>query len=252
MLHKLPIVLAVMVVFGCATDGPRQVAVREVDPGRNGPQPLAMKQFVHIANDGNLLVVGGPLGKSRSLTAKALFAEVERLGPKGLVLLYSLEADARPSVAARMTVKRIDALDFPKKQVDPPPGTSSPYGGGATILMAKAQAGDLEWVEDLLVRRVDVQAVDDDGKTALIYAAGAGRTLVVDRLIAQGARVDNADRDGSTALMFAAQSGHGQVTKSLIKAGARASVRGAHGMTALDFAARAGHRSVVATLRSAR
>ena len=238
---------------GCATEAPQKVQVREEDPGRGKPQPLAMKQFVHIANDGNLLVVGGPLGKSRSLTGKALFAELERLGPRGLVLLYSLEsAPEAASAAARHTLARLEELEFPKKLVAPPPGASSPYGGGATILMAKSQAGDREWVEDLLSRRVDVDAIDHDGKTALIYAAGAGQAEIVGRLIKAGAAVDRADGDGSTALMFAAQAGHTEVARALIAGGARASVRGAHGLTALDFATRAGHGAVAATLRTAR
>ncbi len=248
-----PALLLVVTAAGCASSTPDKVTVRELDPGRGKPQPLAMKQFVHIANDGNLLVVGGPLGKSRSLTARALFAELERLAPRGLALLYSLESPAaQASAAAKHTLARLEALDVPRREVTPPPGASSPYGGGATILMAKSQSGDLQWVEDLLSRSVEVDATDDAGQTALIYAAGAGRDKVAARLIKGGAKVDLADKDGSTALMFAAQAGHVQVAKTLLTAGARASVRGAHGLTALDFATRAGHSSIVATLRGAR
>lgn len=253
MLRNRTALLAVLLTWGCAGPPPKKVTVRTVDTGRDEPQPLAMKQFLHIADDGDLLVVGGPLGQSRSLTSKALFAELERLAPRGLALLYSLESSPdRASAAARHTLARLEQLEFPKRRVDPPPGASSPYGGGATILMAKSQAGDREWVEDLLVRGVAVDSLDDDGKSALIYAAGAGRTAVIERLIRAGAVVDRADADGSTALMFAAQAGHTDAARALIAAGAWVALRGAHGLTALDFATRGGHAAAAAALRSAR
>ena len=239
-------------LVACTSTTPQRVTVTEHDPGRGGPQPLSMRQFVHIADDGDLLVVGGPLGASRSLTSRALFAELERLGPRGLTLLYSVDTNpSSPSAAARHTLKRIEGLNLPKKQVEPPPGASSPYGGGATLLMAKAQSGDVEWIDDLLSRGVGADAVDNDGKTALVYAAGAGRLQAVARLLRARASVDRPDNDGSTALMFAAQAGHLQIANALIAAGAHASYRGSHGLTALDLAQRGGHSAVVAMLRAA-
>jgi len=239
-------------LLACATEPPPRVLIRTPPPAAPRAQPLGMKVFVHIGDDGTLLMVGGPGGRSHSMTSRELFSKVEGLASRGLVLLYSLDAPPQTaSAAARSTVARLEAMELTIKRVDAPLGGASPYGEGATILMAKSQAGDLPWIEDLLDRGVLLDEADDAGKSALTYAAGVGRVAVVTRLLRAGARVDHGDRDGSTALMYAAQGGHTQVVQALLDGGARPGRRGAHGLTALDFAQRFGHTATVAALRAA-
>lgn len=249
----LPIALALSASLGaCATEPPPRVIIHTPPPTAPRTQPLGMKVFVHIGDDGTLLMVGGPGGRSHSMTSRQLFAEIDRLAGRGLVLLYSLDSPPEAaSAAARSTLTRLETMKLTSKRVDTPVCGASPYGEGATILMAKSQAGDLPWIEDLLERGVSLDDSDDAGKNALTYAAGVGRAAVVARLLRAGARVDQGDQDGSTALMYAAQGGHTEVVQALLAGGARPGHRGAHGLTALDFAQRSGHTATAAALRAA-
>lgn len=63
-------------------------------------------------------------------------------------------------------------LDLVRKQIeDLPNGVVDVRSGGKTPLQVAAHQGHIEVVRELLLRRADVNASDNDGDTCLHYAA---------------------------------------------------------------------------------
>lgn len=67
-------------------------------------------------------------------------------------------------------------------------------------LLAATEAGDLEHMQTLLAKRVDIQAVNAQGWTPLHVAAAGGNVEVVGLLLAHGADVNAASNIGATPL----------------------------------------------------
>lgn len=109
---------------------------------------------------------------------------------------------------------------------------------GVTQLLEAAYGGDLAAVDQLLTRRVPVDASDEEGMTALHIAAMMGHVAILERLVAAGAGVDAVDlRERQTALMRATGAGHADAVESLIAAGADAEAASSEdGRTALIHA----------------
>lgn len=74
-----------------------------------------------------------------------------------------------------------------------------------------ASEGDLQEVQHLLARGIDVNSADYDGRTALHLAASEGHASVVEYLINHHAKIDAKDRWGNTALEDAKRAGHNQI-----------------------------------------
>ena len=144
------------------------------------------------------------------------------------------------------------------------------------LLVRAAKIGDLDAVNDLLNRGVDLNAPDDDGCTALGGAAFKGHTDVVKALLVHGARPDESrallqasvcgsveivklllarhanpnidDRFGKTALYSAAQYGFLDIANVLLDNGANPNKADHNGFTALNQAAFHGYADMVKVL----
>jgi len=103
--------------------------------------------------------------------------------------------------------------------------------------MMAANSGSPELVAELLKRKADVNAKNDNDATALNFAARQGHEKVARMLVQAGATVDNANAEGQTPLMDAAATGHGDCVRMLLEKGAKANARDSKGRTALILAA---------------
>ena len=90
------------------------------------------------------------------------------------------------------------------------------------LLTQAVKEKDLETIELLIKKGVDVNSKDKSGKTPLYWAAEYGRTNVVKLLLKAGADVNATVSDGPlkgyTPLHEAAYLGHKDTVKVLIKA----------------------------------
>ena len=131
-------------------------------------------------------------------------------------------------------------------------GSPSPPPGDATTTDAMLQAaeqGDLQTLDQLLVRHRRSDVRDSCDWTPLMKAALNGHRAVVERLLAAGAAVDAVDKGGYTSMMLAASNNHAEVVELLLQRGAMSDHQeGTEGWTALIWAAKQGHRDTVATL----
>jgi len=203
--------------------------------------------YVHIADDGGLLVIDGEEGRSAWVTEAELARRIDVLVAAGGSVLLSQE---RGSAAATPILVSLEAAGARIVEASAPhPDTRRQ--DGVTALMASAYVGAAELVDDVLRRGADLEARDASGYTALMYATNGGREAIVRALLDAGADVDAPDRRGSTPLMFAAQLGSTRVVEWLLGRGADAGARRiADGLTALDVAERNGHDRAAAILRS--
>lgn len=87
-----------------------------------------------------------------------------------------------------------------------------------------AEAGEVEEVERILSRGVDVNARNKHGMTALMRAAYHGHERIVRALLDHGANPNLARNDRFTAVALAAFFGHTETVKTLIEHGATTEV----------------------------
>jgi len=122
---------------------------------------------------------------------------------------------------------------------------------GRSALQLASFDGHHQIVGLLLKKGADVNHADLMGRTALMFAATASNIEAVDLLIKAGATIDAVDKDEQfTALMYAAAEGQLEVVESLLRAGADPDLKDEDGETALDFAASKGHAKVASLLET--
>ncbi|EPY77160.1 hypothetical protein CB1_001305005 [Camelus ferus] len=80
-----------------------------------------------------------------------------------------------------------------------------------------AKSNNLDLMEKLFEKKVNINAVNNMNRTALHFAVGANNLSAVDFLLNHKARVDVADKDGMNALHFAAQSNGVRIVEYLIQ-----------------------------------
>eukprot|EP01035_Chromulina_nebulosa_P023380 gene23380-30300_t len=91
------------------------------------------------------------------------------------------------------------------------------------------------------LKKVDINAANNDGFTAIIAAAKRGHLLCLEYLIGQGAVVDAANKNGMTAIMCAAKAGDLPCLQYLIEQKPDAkNARSVGGFTAIMYAAHKG------------
>lgn len=116
-----------------------------------------------------------------------------------------------------------------------PQGQSGGGGGRTSSLWTAALQGDVERVEAVLNRGVDVDLRDESGYTALHFAARNNNLDVVRLLLSRRCQLNpQLPQTLSTPLHRAAVAGHVDVVLALIDAKCDVSVRDYKGMTAYD------------------
>ena len=119
----------------------------------------------------------------------------------------------------------------------------------STELTEAAASGDLETIEELLAKGVDVNLSDSSANTALIWASERGHLQVVKRLL----EIEIVDIDargylGASALNRAARRGNLDILQCLVKAGAKLDVPNDKLQYPLHFAAFKQHPDIVKLL----
>ena len=118
-----------------------------------------------------------------------------------------------------------------------------------TPLIIAAVAGNGEIVNYLLQRGADINARSASGLTALHGAAYAGQTEIVLLLIARGAAVnDSSNRFKTTPLLLATEENHIETVSSLLKHGAYVNVVEMNGISATSKAGWREHWDVMKLL----
>ncbi|XP_046761749.1 ankyrin repeat and death domain-containing protein 1B isoform X6 [Gallus gallus] len=100
-----------------------------------------------------------------------------------------------------------------------------------------AKMNNLETMEKLFKKNLNINAVDTLKRTALHFAVARSHTSAVDFLLHHKARVDMADQHGLTVIHLAAWTGNLDIMRKLVKAGADQRAKNEEGMNALHFAA---------------
>ncbi|XP_030844112.1 ankyrin-2-like [Strongylocentrotus purpuratus] len=112
-----------------------------------------------------------------------------------------------------------------------------------SALSSAAQNGQLDLIQELIGRGVEVNNGGEKGLIPLHIAAKNGNLDVTKFLISQGAEMNKVDNDGWTALHLASD-GHLDVTKYLISQGVEVNNGGNNNVTPLHIAAGTGHLDV--------
>ncbi len=118
-------------------------------------------------------------------------------------------------------------------------------------LIDAAKTHDATAVQQLLARKVDVNATDASSSTALHWAARQNDTRIAELLLAAGANVRAATRYNITPLYFACLNGNAELVEQFLKAGADANSVSEEGQPALATAALSGNAQVVRMLLAA-
>ncbi|XP_043370309.1 ankyrin repeat and death domain-containing protein 1B isoform X5 [Dermochelys coriacea] len=119
----------------------------------------------------------------------------------------------------------------------------APPAGDETLLPHErefhhaAKMNNLETMEKLLRKNVNINAVNTLQRTALHFAVAGNRVSTVDFLLHHKARVDVADKHGLMAIHLAAWSGNLDIMRMLVKAGADQKATNQEGRNVLHFAA---------------
>lgn len=114
--------------------------------------------------------------------------------------------------------------------------------GAYDDMLNAVSAKDVNRVDRLLQRGMDVNTSDQIGNTLLILAARNSDQTMVELLLKNGANVLKKNQYGDSALMLAALGGNLQSVTVLVSAGAEIDPEG---WTPLIYAAFAGHADVV-------
>jgi len=124
----------------------------------------------------------------------------------------------------------------------------SPKSKEEEKLINAVEEDNIDIVQSLLSKNVDVNAKDEDDMTVLMHAASNGYHRIARFLIRKGADVNAKDDMGNTALMWAADEGHFDMVKLLLNNNADINAQDDDGTTALISAANAGYLNIVKLL----
>ena len=115
-------------------------------------------------------------------------------------------------------------------------------------LIEAVKANDLEGAEDLLVRKHDVDAIDENRRTALFFAAIQGNEDFAELLLRFNTKIDVIDKFGSSPLYYAAAGDHVGIIQIFAEKGADLNQQNRRGMTPLMVAAAEGNLAAVQIL----
>lgn len=106
----------------------------------------------------------------------------------------------------------------------------------------------LERLVFLLKFRIDIDAVDDEGRTVIHRAVIADDVEVIEKLLSKKANLSIKDKQGRTALHHTQWKGNYKIARLLIVAGADVNATDYAGFTVLNYAAILGHTKLVMIL----
>ncbi|KAF2731605.1 ankyrin [Polyplosphaeria fusca] len=112
--------------------------------------------------------------------------------------------------------------------------TASPYYEGRYPLHSAVKANRMDVVDELILRKAYVNAVDQNLRGPLFIAAEQGFWEIADFLVQRGANVNAKDSEGSTVLHAAAKGGCVTIVRALLRAGAKANVKDKADLTPLS------------------
>jgi ankyrin repeat protein len=115
-------------------------------------------------------------------------------------------------------------------------------------LIAAAQQGDLEKVQQLMAQGADVHATDRSGRTALIAAAYQNHLAVAQVLIDAGADVNVQDNTQQSAYLIPTADGYLELLRLTLAAGADVHSTDSYNGTGLIRAADRGHVEIIREL----
>ena len=117
-------------------------------------------------------------------------------------------------------------------------------------MVAAAEIGMLERVQELVEQGVDKDKGLGDGRTALTNASWKGHLDIVQYLVEQGADKDKPANYGNTPLIIATIWGHVDIVRYLLEQGVNRDRATNDGRTPLHFAANEGHLEIAMLLMS--
>lgn len=127
--------------------------------------------------------------------------------------------------------------------------SNTAWAGDGDDLLHAAYYGQIEKVNGLLNRGVDVNFQDKGhGASAMHAASQTGKKIIVRMLLNRGAKVNLQNNNGDTALMAAAFNGHSDVVKILVQAGAVVNHQNQADETALSLAREERRKKVIQLL----
>ncbi|XP_068781638.1 ankyrin repeat and death domain-containing protein 1B-like isoform X6 [Struthio camelus] len=156
---------------------------------------------------------------------------------KGLSALFGVREEARQVAAAA-------SHDSPKSNVNCEQKEDKLLPDEREFQYA-AKMNNLETMEKLFKKNVNINAVDTLKRTALHFAVARNHVSAVDFLLHHKARLDIADQHGLTVIHLAAWSGNLDIMRKVVKAGADQKAKNEEGMNALHFAAQNNNVKIV-------
>ncbi|KAK9053994.1 hypothetical protein SSX86_025069 [Deinandra increscens subsp. villosa] len=109
-------------------------------------------------------------------------------------------------------------------------------------------AGQIKFMDNLLMNGYDIDVVDKDGQTALHKAVLGKKEAVISHLLRKGASPNRQDLDGATPLHYAVQVSAMQTVKLLIKSKVDVNVADNEGWTPLHVAMQSRNRDIAKVL----
>jgi ankyrin repeat protein len=117
---------------------------------------------------------------------------------------------------------------------------------GRNILMYACKDTNLDFIDFLLKKNIDINEKDINGYTALMFACSRGNIDVIKLLLTYNASIDIKNYEGETPLMISAQRGYIDIIKLLLDNNAILDDRDNKGMTVLTHSI--GHINIIKLL----
>ncbi|MDQ6783105.1 MAG: ankyrin repeat domain-containing protein [Actinomycetota bacterium] len=201
--------------------------------------------YVHVADDGGILISPFDRRLSAWVTIERLAEEVQGVVARSRVIYLSTEGGSHLAAPASQLVHDA-ASSIAVAETDPLPETVRE--GGVTALISAAGVGATALLDDLMARGADLGQTADLGRTAVMAAASRGEVVTLRHLLDHGARLDTVDERGDTALTLATHFGHAEAVRVLLDEGADPDHRNNQGLDARSIADCQHHADVAAHL----
>ena len=244
MRHRLPVVLAFVLVVVCHTAAGASLNEQLFTAASDGnaeaiPALLAAGADLNARdNDGYVpLHSAAYSGHAGAIAAlRAAGADPNARNNNGFTPLHGAAYYGHAEAIAALHAAGAD------------PNTQS--NTGITALHNAAHSGHVEAIAALHTAGADPNTGNNDGFTPLHSAAHNGQVEAIAALHVAGADPNTRSKGGFTALHLAAENGHNEAIAALHEAGAALNAENNDGHTALDLAVQQGHAKLLAALHA--